>query len=69
MLLNRLDEIKRIGQLERRMDVVEGDIKQIKDGVNYLVKQLSEPTEPPRRRIGFNTDSEPPTKPYGKLRG
>ena len=30
MLLNRLDEIKRIAKLERRMDAAEGDIKQIK---------------------------------------
>ena len=66
MLLNRLDEIKRIGQLERRMDAAENDIKQIKGGMNYLVKQLSEPAEPPRRRIGFNADDEPPAKPYGK---
>ena len=29
MLLNRLDEIKRIAKLERRMDSAEGDIKQI----------------------------------------
>lgn len=66
MLLNRLDEIKRIGQLERRMDTAESDIKQIKGGMNYLVKQLTEPSEPPRRRIGFNADGEPSTKPYGK---
>lgn len=66
MLMNRLDEVKRIGNLERWMDAVEGDIKQIKGGMNYLVKQLSEPSEPPRRRIGFNADGEPSTKPYGK---
>ena len=55
MLLNRLDEVKRIGNLERRMDAVEGDIKQIKGGMNYLVQQLSAPPDPPRKRIGFNT--------------
>ena len=66
MLLNRLDEIKRIGNLERRMDAVEGDIKQIKGGMNYLVKQLSAPSEPPRRRIGFGGDDDTPAKPYGK---
>ena len=69
MLLNRLDEVREIAKLKRRVDVVEGDIKQIKGGVSYLVKQLTEPSEPQRRRIGFNTDGEPPTKPYGKLRG
>jgi len=67
MLLNRLDEIKRIGKLERRMDAAENDIKQIKGGMNYLVKQLSAPPpDPPRRRIGFGGDDDTSTKPYGK---
>ena len=67
MLLNRLDEIKRIGKLERRMDAAENDIKQIKGGMNYLVKQLSAPPpDPPRRRIGFDGDDDTSTKPYGK---
>ena len=66
MLLNRLDEIKRIAKLERRMDSAEGDIKQIKGGVSYLVQQLSTPQEPPRRRIGFNRNDDTPSKPYGR---
>ena len=66
MLLNRLDEIKRIAKLERRMDSAEGDIKQIKGGVSYLVQQLSAPQEPPRRRIGFGSDDDKPSKPYGR---
>ena len=66
MLLNRLDEIKRIGNLERRMDAAENDIKQIKGGMNYLVQQLSAPSDPPRRRIGFGGDDNTSTKPYGK---
>ena len=68
MLLNRLDEVKRIGRLERRMDAAENDIKQIKGGMNYLVKQLSAPPpdEPPRRRIGFGADDKPAGKPYGR---
>ena len=66
MLLNRLDEIKRIAKLERRMDATAGDIKQIKGGMNYLVRQLSAPPDPPRRRIGFGNDDDPSTKPYGK---
>ena len=65
MLLNRLDEVKRICNLERRMDAVEGDIRQIKGGMNYLVKQLSAPPDPPRKRIGFG-GSDASTKPYGK---
>ena len=66
MLLNKLDEIKRITNLERRMDAAEGDIKQIKGGVSYLVQQLSAPQEPPRRRIGFSRDDDTPSKPYGR---
>ena len=66
MLLNRLDEIKRIAKLELRMDSAEGDIKQIKGGVSYLVQQLSAPPEQPRRRIGFGCDDDTPSKPYGK---
>ena len=65
MLLNRLDEIKRIAKLERRMDAAEGDIKQIKGGVSYLVQQLSAPQDPPRRRIGFGNDGDTLNKPYG----
>ena len=67
MLLNRLDEVKRIGAIERRLDSVEVDVKQLKGGMNYLVKQLSEPpSDPPRRRIGFGCGSETLTKPYGR---
>ena len=66
MLLNRLDEIKRIGNLEHRMDAAENDIKQIKGGMNYLVRQLSVPPDPPRKRIGFDNDGSSSTKPYGK---
>ena len=66
MLLNRLDEVKRIGNLERRMDAAESDIKQIKGGMKYLVQQLSAPPDPPRKRIGFNNGNAPSVKPYGK---
>ena len=66
MLLNRLDEVKRIGNLERRMDAVEGNIKQIKGGMNYLVQQLSAPPDTPRKRLGFGGGSASPAKPYGK---
>ena len=66
MLLNRLDEVKRIGNLERRMDAVEGDIKHIKGGMNYLVQQLSTTPDPPRKRIGFGGGSASSAKPYGK---
>lgn len=47
-----------------RMDAVEGDIKQIKGGISYLVQQLSAPPDPPRRRIGFGSDAVTPAKPY-----
>ena len=66
MLLNRVEEVREIAKLKHRMDAAEGDIKQIKGGMNYLVQQLSVPPDPPRRRIGFGNDGETSTKPYGK---
>ena len=48
MLLNRVNEIREMDKLKRRVDAVEGDIKQIKGGMNYLVQQLS---APPIRRV------------------
>lgn len=54
MLLNKLDEIKRIGALERRMDATETDVGQLKQGMDYLVRQLTAPPpDPPHRKIGF----------------
>ena len=54
MLLNRLDEIKRISSLERRMDHAETGLKNVEQGVAYLVKQLSSPPpSPPKPKIGF----------------
>ena len=66
MLLNRVEEVREIARLKHRMDAAESDIKQIKGGMNYLVKQLSAPSDPPRRRIGFGGDDDTSTKPYGK---
>ena len=68
MLLNRLEEVKRIGTLERRTDALENDVKHIKGGMDYLFKQVTSPEEPQRRRIGFGADeNDHPTKPYAKL--
>ena len=68
MLLNRLDEVKRIAKLERRVDEVEDDVKQIKGGMNYLVKQLSAP-DAPRRKIGFGAKpGETSDMPYGRAK-
>ena len=50
MLLRKLDEVKRIGSLERRMDSAELDIKQ---GMSYLVQQLAPPAPKPKPKIGF----------------
>ena len=67
MLLNRVEEVREIARLKHRMDAAESDIKQIKGGMNYLVKQLSAPPpDPPRRRIGFGGDDDASAKPYGK---
>ncbi len=68
LLLNRLDEIKRLGKLERRVDSIENDVKQIKGGVTYLIDQISQPQERPRRRIGFDVaKSDRPARPYGRV--
>ena len=68
MLMNRLDEVKRIGKLEREVDSLKCDVKQIKGGVSYLVKQLSMPQEPTRQRIGFGAhDADRPARPYGRI--
>ena len=54
MLLNRLEEVREISKLKRRMDVAESDIRQIKGGMKYLVQQITTPPpDPPRRPIGF----------------
>ena len=66
MLLNRVEEVREIAKLKHRVDTMEGDIKQIKGGMNYLVRQLSAPPDPPRRRIGFGNDDDPSANPYGK---
>ena len=68
MLLKRVDEVREIAKLRRRMDAAEGDIKQIKGGMSYLVKQLSAP-ETPRRKIGFGAKpGETSDTPYGRAK-
>ena len=65
MLLNKLEEVKRIAELERRVDHAEGDIKQIQAGVNYLARQLATPPpDPPRRKIGFVTNRSSQTSDH-----
>ena len=68
MLLKRVGDVREIAKLKRRMDVAEGDIKQIKGGMNYLVKQLSGP-DTPRRKIGFGAKpGETSDTPYGRMK-
>ena len=55
LLLRRYEDARRIDRLETRVDGMEQEIKQIKGGMNYLVKQLSAPSKPTKRRqIGFH---------------
>ena len=68
MLLKRVEDVREIARLKRRMDVAEGDIKQIKGGMNYLVQQLSG-SDTPRRKIGFGVKpGETSNVPYGRAR-
>ena len=54
-LLRRYENARRMDKLETRVDGIEQEIKQIKGGMNYLVKQLSVPSKPSKRRqIGFH---------------
>lgn len=67
MLLNRVDELKRIGKLENRLSMVESDVEQIREGVDYLAEQLQSDEAMPRRRIGFGAQNgEPVMIPYGR---
>jgi len=55
MLLHRVEDMRRVDKLETRMSDVETEVKQIKSGMTYLVKQLTTPQKAPRRRkIGFH---------------
>ena len=55
LLLARLEEARRIDKLETRVGENEREIKQLKNGMNYLVKQLTPPPpEPKRKPIGFH---------------
>ena len=55
LLLARLEEARRIDKLETRVGENEREIKQLKNGMNYLVKQLTTPPpEPKRKPIGFH---------------
>ena len=66
MLLNRVEEVREIAKLKRRMDAAEGDIRQIKGGMNYLVQQITGP-DTPRRKIGFGAKpGETSSTPYGR---
>ena len=68
MLLKRVEDVREIAKLKRRMDIAEGDIKQIKGVMNYLVKQLSGP-DTPRRKIGFGAKpGETSATPYGRAK-
>ena len=68
MLLKRLEDVRRLGKLERRVDSIEHNVKKIEGGVTYLVKQLSESPEHERCRIGFGvSETDKPTKQYGRL--
>ena len=68
MLLKRVEDMREIAKLKRRMAVAEDDIRQIKGGMNYLVKQLSGP-DTPRRKIGFGAKpGETSDTPYGRAK-
>ena len=57
-LLRRYENARRTDRLETRVNGIEQEIKRIKSGMTYLVKQLSAPPKPPKhRQIGFHAKS------------
>jgi len=69
MLLNRMEELKRIDGLERRMVAVEGNVEQMREGIDYLAQQLESEPETPRPRIGFGAkEGELVQAPYGTVK-
>ena len=47
MLLRRYEELKDLVRLEKRVDVLEGDVVQIRQGMRHLVQQVSVPPAQP----------------------
>ena len=59
LLLRRYEDLKNFGALEDRVDALEGDVVQIKQGMDYLVRQVTvPPADFPMRKIGFVTDRD-----------
>ena len=57
LLLRRYEDLKNFVALEDRVDALEGDVVQIKQGMDYLVRQVTvPPADSPMRKIGFVTD-------------
>ncbi len=59
LLLRRYEDLKNFVALEDRVDALEGDVVQIKQGMDYLVRQVTvPPADSPMRKIGFVTDRD-----------
>ena len=59
LLLRRYEDLKNFVALEDRVDALEGDVVQIKQGMDYLVRQITvPPADSPMRKIGFVTDRD-----------
>ena len=68
-LLRGKAENRELDDMKKYLINHERRLSRVEQGVETIVKTLLPPSELPRRRIGFNADNEPPTKPYGKLKG
>ena len=54
-MLERLSSENRLSKVEGRLDVVEGKLTDLNDGLGYIVRQIFVPDTPPARNpIGFN---------------
>ena len=69
-LLRGKAENRELDDMKKYLANHEQRLSRVEQGVETIVKTLlPPPDDPPRRRIGFNADGEPPAKPYGKLKG
>ena len=69
-LLRGKAENRELDDMKKYLANHEQRLSRVEQGVETIVKTLLPPSdEPPRRRIGFHSDDDMLTKPYGKLSG
>ena len=65
-LLRGKAENRELDDMKKYLANHEHRLSRVEQGVETIVKTLLPPPDPPRRRIGFHSDDETATKPYGR---